>query len=244
MQYLMLVRVDPGLAATTTIDDVAPWVEEGTRRGLRVQGEPVEEPETATTVRVRDGEVLLSDGPFAETKEIVAGYDLIDAPDLATAVDYAGRHPVAAIGALEVRELQDDFFERRQEAPVEVRPKGIDTAGIDTLFLHVPQAGPASTVELQPTDLIDWIDRVESDGTTLGGARLRDATDTTGAVVRVRGGELLVSRGPFAELAEQIAGIDLIRSSDLDEALAIAAAHPTSWIGAIVVRPFPVAPWT
>ena len=239
MQYLMLVRVDPALEATTTMGDVAPWVEEGIRRGLRVQGEPVEEPEAARTVRVRDGEVLLSDGPLAETNEIVAGYDLIDAPDLATAIDYAGRHPVAAIGALEVRELQDDFFDRRQEASVDVRPKGIDT-----LFLHVPQAGPAPTVELQPTDLPDWIDRVESDGTTLGGARLRDATDTTSAVVRVRDGELLVSRGPFAELTEQVAGIDLIRSSDLDEALAIAAAHPTSWIGAIVVRPFPVAPWT
>ena len=239
MQYLMLVRVDPGLAETTTVGDVAPWVEEGTRRGLRVQGEPVEEPGAATTVRVRGGEVLLSDGPFAETKEIVAGYDLLEAPDLATAIDYAGRHPVAAIGALEVRELQDDFFERRQEAPVQVRPQGIDT-----LFLHVPKAGPAPTVDLQPTDLPDWIDRVEGEGTTLGGARLRDATDTTAAVVRVRGGELLVSRGPFAELAEQIAGVDLVRAADLDESLAIAAAHPTSWIGAIDVRPFPVTPWS
>jgi hypothetical protein len=239
MQYLMLVRVDPELAATTTIGDVAPWVEAGTRRGLRLQGEPVDEPEAARTVRVRGGEVLLSDGPFAETKEIVAGYDLLEAPDLSTAIDYAGRHPVASIGALEVRELRDDFFEPQQGAPIEVRADGIDV-----LFLHVPAAGPASTAELQPTDLPDWIARVERDGTTLGGARLQDATDSTSAVLRVRDGELLVSRGPFAELTEQIAGIDLIRASDLDEAFAIAAAHPTSWIGAIVVRPFPVAPWT
>ena len=68
-----------------------------------MQGDPVEDPETATTVRVRNGEVLLSDGPFAETKEIVAGYDLLEAPDLDTAIDYASRHPVAAIGSLEVR---------------------------------------------------------------------------------------------------------------------------------------------
>lgn len=239
MQYLMLVRVDQDLAATTEVGDVGPWVEEGTRRGLRVQGEPVEPIETATTVRVRGGDVLVSEGPFAETAEIVAGYDLLEAPDLATVVDYAGRHPVAAIGALEVRELRDDFFAPQQSTPIEVR-----TEGVDVLFLHHPDAPPASGVELQPTDLPDWIARVERDGATLGGARLEVATESTSAVVRVRDGELLVSRGPFAELAEQIAGVDLIRASDLDEALAIAAAHPTSWLGAIVVRPFPVAPWT
>lgn len=234
MQYLMLVRVDPELAGTITIDDVEPWVEEGTRRGLRVQGEPVEEPETATTVRVRDGETLLSDGPFAETKEIVAGYDLLEAPDLPTAVDYASRHPVAAIGALEVREVWDDFFAEQARGEVASRPEGTDY-----LFLHVPQPDLVHTVALKRTDLTDWIDRGQRDGSAVGGARLKDATDATAASIRVRDGEVLISRGPFAELTEQIAGVDLIRAADLDEAIGLAAAHPTSWIGAIEVRPFP-----
>jgi hypothetical protein len=233
MQYVMLVRVDPELAATTTIDDVEPWVEEGTSRGLRVQGDPVEDPEAATTVRVRDGEVLLSDGPFAETKEVVAGYDLLEAPDLETAVDYATRHPVAAIGALEVREVWEDFVAPREAPAREPRADGRDY-----LFLHVPDPEVFRRLADERLDPTDWVRKVEDEGVTLGGARLRDEADAS-ATVRRRDGEVLITRGPFAELGEQIAGIDLVRATDLDEALALAAAHPTATIGAIEVRPFP-----
>jgi len=232
MQYVMLVRVDPDLAATTTIDDVDPWVEEGAASGTRIEGRPLEDPETATTVRVRNGEVLLSDGPFAETKEIVAGYDRLEAPDLEAAVDYAGRHPVAAIGALEVRQVWDDFVATRDGEPPRTRAEGIDY-----LFLHVPDPELLKTATRATGDPTDWVRSVEEQGTTLGGSRLRDEPDTS-ATARVRNGELLISRGPFAEITEQIAGIDVIRANDLDEAIAIAAAHPTSRIGAIEVRPF------
>jgi hypothetical protein len=234
VQYVMLVRVDPDLAGTVEIDDVEPWVEEGSRTGMRREGRPVDEPATATTVRVRDGEVLLSDGPFAETKEIVAGYDLLEAPDLDTAVDYASRHPVARIGALEIREVWDDFVPDREGGLPPTR-----TEGRDYLFLHVPDPAVYRAIAPEGLDPTEWVRRVEDEGVTLGGARLRDADDGTAASVRARNGEVLVSRGPFAELAEQIAGVDLVRAADLDEALALAAAHPTSTIGAIEVRPFP-----
>ena len=232
MQYVMLVRVDPDLAATTTIDDVDPWVQEGDSSGLRLAGGPLEDPSTATTVRVRDGEVLLTDGPFAETKEIVAGYDRLEAPDLATAVDFATRHPVAAIGAVEVRGIWDDFVADRDGAVPPTR-----TAGIDYLFLHVPDPELLQTATRATGDPTPWVRSMEDRGTTLGGARLSDEADAS-VTVRRRHGELLISRGPFAEVTEQIAGIDLIRAADLDEAIAIAAAHPTARIGAIEVRPF------
>ena len=103
MQYLMLVRVDPELADTTTVGDVAPWVEEGARRGLRVQGAAVEPPETARTVRVRGGETLLSDGPFLETKEYVAGLDVLSCETLDEALELAAAHPLARFHMVEVR---------------------------------------------------------------------------------------------------------------------------------------------
>ena len=233
MQYVMLVRVDPDLAATTTIDDVEPWVEEGASAGLRIDGRPLEDPSTATTVRVRDGAVLLSDGPFAETKEIVAGYDLLEAPDLEAAVGYAGRHPVAAIGALEVREVWGDFVAAREAESPEPRADGIDY-----LFLHVPDPELLKTATRATGDPTPWVRSVEEQGSTLGGFRLRDADAGHSAIARVREGELLITRGPFAEVTEQVAGIDRIRAADLDEAIAIAAAHPTAHIGAIEVRPF------
>jgi hypothetical protein len=61
--------------------------------------------EVATTVRVRDGETQITDGPFAETKEYFAGYYLIDASDLDTALEWAARIPSATYGSVEVRPL-------------------------------------------------------------------------------------------------------------------------------------------
>jgi hypothetical protein len=233
VQYLMLVRVDPDLAARG-VEPVEPWVEEGARTGVRLHGRPLEDPDTATTVGRQDGRTVLADGPFAETKEIVAGYDLLEAPDLDTVIDYAGRHPVAAAGSLEIREVWDDFVEDREgDLP------GTRTDGTDYLFLHVPDPALLATVswpEVVP-DLPTWVRDVEDRGATLGGWRLRDADAANAATVRVRDGETLVARGPFTETAEQIAGVDLVRVEDLDEAIALAGTHPTSAVGRIEVRP-------
>ena len=62
----------------------------------------------ATTVRVRGDEVLLSDGPFAETKEQVGGYDLIECENLDEAVEVASKHPVARFGTIEVRPIWEE----------------------------------------------------------------------------------------------------------------------------------------
>lgn len=70
-------------------------------------GEPLHETSTATTVRVRDGEVLTTDGPFAETKEALGGFYLIDAPDLDTAIEVASEIPGAAHGSVEVRPIME-----------------------------------------------------------------------------------------------------------------------------------------
>lgn len=59
--------------------------------------------DSATTVRVRDGETLIIDGPFAVTKEFLAGYYLLDSPDLDTALKHAARAPHIAYGSVEVR---------------------------------------------------------------------------------------------------------------------------------------------
>lgn len=70
-------------------------------------GQPLQATETATTVRVRDGEVLVSDGPFAETKEQLAGFYLLDARDLNEALQLASRIPPARFGSIEVRPARE-----------------------------------------------------------------------------------------------------------------------------------------
>ena len=80
------------------------WDAEVDTRGIRRGCARLRASNDATTVRVRDGELLVSDGPFAETKEQMAGFDIIECPSLDEAVEIAAIHP-AASGAIEVRPL-------------------------------------------------------------------------------------------------------------------------------------------
>ena len=75
--------------------------------GSFVAGEALQPSATATTVRVRDGQTLTTDGPFAETKEVFGGYYVIEAPDLDAAIASAARIPGARSGSIEVRPLVD-----------------------------------------------------------------------------------------------------------------------------------------
>lgn len=78
-----------------------------TDAGVFVAGDALEPADVATTVRVRDGQTQFTDGPFAETKEFLAGYYLVDCPDLDTALDHASRMPNVAYGSTEVRPVWD-----------------------------------------------------------------------------------------------------------------------------------------
>lgn len=78
------------------------WIAE---QGIEVDGLELEEPYKARVVRVRDGETLISDGPFAETKEQLGGYFLADCKDLDQAIELAQHVPVATTGSVEIRPL-------------------------------------------------------------------------------------------------------------------------------------------
>ena len=76
-------------------------------KGQYLGGNPLHPTTTATTVRVRDGKTLLTDGPFAETREHLGGYMLIDVDNLDDAIAIAARGPVARVGSVEVRPVRD-----------------------------------------------------------------------------------------------------------------------------------------
>ncbi len=79
------------------------WLADVHRRGAFVSGEQLRPVVDATTVRVRDGRTLVTDGPFAETKDLVGGFAVIECPDLDEALEIAAGHPYAARGCVEVR---------------------------------------------------------------------------------------------------------------------------------------------
>ena len=110
MQYMCLIYGDENGAATLSEDDrnamfaaYGEFTESIKSSGHMVGGDALHPASTATTVRVRDGETLVTDGPFAETKEQLGGYYLVDAKDMDEALKIAERIPSARYGSIEVR---------------------------------------------------------------------------------------------------------------------------------------------
>ncbi|MWC00139.1 hypothetical protein GB864_16465 [Agromyces sp. MMS17-SY077] len=125
---LLVIAGDGEPAAPGEDDDPGAWVAEMDERGVRLFGDVLQGPGSATFVRERGGEVLLGDGPFAESKEWIAGFDLLEVADLAEAIEVAAKHPMARGGTLELRplwafDLHDDHVarQRREAAEREVR---------------------------------------------------------------------------------------------------------------------------
>jgi hypothetical protein len=107
MRYMLLICADENAELTAEQKaEIGPtmdaWLKDVDGRGVRLLGSQLCPVSDATTVRMR-GDVLVADGPFAETKEQIAGFDIIECADLDEAIDIASRHPVARFGSVEVR---------------------------------------------------------------------------------------------------------------------------------------------
>ena len=123
MKYLMLVcwdtermdaQVEPEASAAEEAEEAEedeeesfPWLDDLQARGIWVMGDQLAPPRRARTVRVRDGKQLVSDGPFADTKEAVGGWFVLEADDLDAALEVAARVPAARHGgAIEIRPVE------------------------------------------------------------------------------------------------------------------------------------------
>lgn len=104
MKYVLLICGDESAAAHAN-DGCEGWSDEMQRRGVLQGGAGLRPPSDATTVRVRDHAVLLSDGPFAETREQIGGFCLIECADLDEAIEVTSKHPAAGYGTIEIRPL-------------------------------------------------------------------------------------------------------------------------------------------
>lgn len=114
MRYFMFVVADPAADPYEPEQDtIGTWIDEMTRRGVSVMGERLRPVEDATTVRVRGGQLIVTDGPYIEAKEWIAGFDVLECRDLDEAIEVASKHPMARFGTLELRpfwplELDDE----------------------------------------------------------------------------------------------------------------------------------------
>jgi hypothetical protein len=104
VRFLLLIRGDESAAAHAE-DGCGGWSERMVERGVLRGGGGLRPPAEAKAVRVRRRQLMLSDGPFAETKEQVGGFCLIEAADLDEGVEVAAQHPAATYATIEVREI-------------------------------------------------------------------------------------------------------------------------------------------
>ena len=121
MKYLLLVYIDPELLEQATAEQYDGEMRHCIRHAdtLATQGtllgfNKLESPAQARTVRIREGRTSVFDGPFAETKEVLAGYNLIEADSLEQAIELASRFPWARYGSMEVPPVADMEAERER----------------------------------------------------------------------------------------------------------------------------------
>jgi hypothetical protein len=110
MQYMLLIydseadgKKRPDAVRQQMFQDYGTFTREIAQAGKLKAGDPLESSSTATTVRVRDGKTVVTDGPFAETKEQLGGYYMVEAKDLDEAISIAAKIPSSKFGSIEVR---------------------------------------------------------------------------------------------------------------------------------------------
>ena len=228
MNYLMLICTDgvstPEIAAAMQ-EHVPKWVDEMDSRGVRLLGNGLQGRDTARTVRVRDGQTLVSDGPFADTKEFIGGLDIIDCENLDEAIEVAAKHPVSWFHSIELRAFTPGLEVPGKWSYQEMRH-----------LLMMFDGGGSEPPDVQAEVERDRDPWREQAGTALvvgHGLEHRDTATT----VRVRDGQVVLTDGPFAETKEFLAGIAVLNSSE-QEAIELAARFPLARFHMVEVRPF------
>lgn len=103
MKYMLLICPDSSIEVSPEEADPEAWGQEMDRRGVAIMGSRLRPRAVGTSVRVRDGELTVTDGPLAEAKEAFAGFDIVECADLDEAIEVASKHPVARFGTVEIR---------------------------------------------------------------------------------------------------------------------------------------------
>ena len=206
-------------------------------RGKYLAASPLESVTTAATVRVRDGQALITDGPFAETTEQLGGYYVLDLEHLDEAIAVAAKLPPARKGTVEIRPLYP------LEGLPPTRPLPADGGDVPgSLFMLLCYDNESAWLVAGPKAMADAMTEAKAlarelsdSGRYVSAAPLRSSEMAT--CVRVRDGRRTITDGPFAETNEVLGGYYVILAENRDEAQRVAARHPGARFGSVEVRP-------
>ncbi len=206
-------------------------------KGQFIAASPLHPVSTAASVRVRNGQSLVTAGPFAETTEQLGGFFLVDVPNLDDAISIALRLPSAKKGTIEVRPL----FRLEGLPPDRFSVLQTSSEGSGTRFMLLcydneeawNALGPAALSTAQ-AEAVALTHELDLRGQYISASPLHAVATATS--VRIREGNRLITDGPFAETNEFLGGYYMLRARDLNEAISIASKHPGAALGSVEIR--------
>jgi hypothetical protein len=191
-------------------------------QGVLRRGGPLAPATAGAGVQVRDGKALVTDGPFPETKEVIAGFWIVDVADRAAALEIARRCPHAQRGPIELHALPD-------------RRSFTDSAnGTAFLLAFRMQPGLSDPDGAKLREMLGFAEALARAGTLFETAAL--AGDPPAARVEATAGKMVVTDGPFAETKDAIGGYSLVRAASRAEAVELATRYPHARWGPVEVR--------
>lgn len=203
-------------------------------KGQLITATPLHPVATAQTVRVRQGTVSITTGPFAETAEQLGGFFLIDVPDLDEAIQIASRLPGAKKGTVEIRPVI-----KLAGVPEEQFQKPVTGHNLRFMFLCYDneqawqELGEAS-LRAAMEEATNIAHQLNEQGMYISASPLHPSTMAT--CVRIRGGHRTISDGHFAETHELLGGYYLVEAKLIDQAMQFAQLHPGAKFGSVEVR--------
>jgi hypothetical protein len=198
------------------------YVDELRRRGVFRRGGPLAPAAGAVGVRVRGGEAMVTDGPFAEAKELIAGFWIIEVADRAEAIEICRRCPHVWRGPIELR-------------AVRLRHLFADSGrGKPFLFAFHSEPSLCDVDGAKMREMVAHAQVLASEGKLFETTPL--AGDPPAARIEAGAGKVLVTDGPFAEAKEVVGGYSLVRADGIGAAVEMAGQYPHARWGAVEVR--------
>ena len=224
MEYMLLFTAPPGAPEPEPagMAEMTKYAEELADRRILRRGAPLASEAEGACVRVRDGRPVVSDGPFAESKEVIGGFWIIEAPDRDAAIAIAGRAPHVREASAEVHRIgfRGDFGDSGEGKPF--------------LLLFRMEPGFSDPGGAKGREMRVFGEPLVQAATLFETAHLPG--DETPARVQARGGKTLVTDGPFAESKELVGGYALVRVASRAEAIDLALRFPHARWGPVEVR--------
>jgi len=201
-------------------------------------GEALQSSRAAKTLKLKGGKVIVTDGPYAETKEQLGGFGMIEARDLDHAVALMANHPGIRFGPIEIRPIDEELTERCSAKSV---ASGANAEGKKFICMAYGNenawdflSGDERERVIEECMAYDAV--LREFGTFVGGAALKGIH--TAKTLRLKGGKVMITDGPYAETKEQLGGVAINKFSDIDRAIEAWLKHPCLRTGDVLeIRP-------